>query len=137
MATLLRHFNGLAAGQIVKRNGLLHDDPVILRVCLVVLSVSNRFPHQHLKRSGKADLSACISGSRAHIDEPVCRHHGLGIMLHHHHRVTLIAQLLQRCDQLPVVPLVQSDRRFVKNIEHIDQFGTDLGSQPDSLAFST
>ncbi len=44
--------------------------------------------------------------------------------------------MLERCQQLIVVPLVQADGWLVQNIQHPHQGGTDLGCQPDALAFA-
>ena len=58
-------------------------------------------------------------------------------MLYDHHGIALVAELLERRDELAVVPLVQTDRRFVKDIEHIDQLRTDLGRKSDSLTLTS
>ena len=57
-------------------------------------------------------------------------------MLNHHHGVALVTQLLQRCDELSVIPLMQSYGRLVQNIKHIHQLRAYLGRQSDPLAFS-
>ena len=57
-------------------------------------------------------------------------------MLHDHHRVALVAKLLQRGDKLAVVALMQAYRRLVKYVQDIHQFRADLGCEPDALAFA-
>ena len=52
-------------------------------------------------------------------------------MLDNDQGVAQIPQVLQRPQQLIVVPLVQTDGRLVQNIQHAHQGRTDLGSQPD------
>ena len=92
---------------------------------------------QGRKRSREADPSALISGAWPHIHEPVGRHHGLGIMLDHHDRIALVAELLERSYELAVVPLVESYGRFVKYVKYIDELRSDLGREPDSLALTS
>ena len=50
-------------------------------------------------------------------------------------RVAKIAQALERLQKLRIVPLVQTDRRFVEH-KHARQSGADLGGEPDALAFA-
>ena len=57
-------------------------------------------------------------------------------MLHHDDRITQVAQFLQRTDQALVVPLVQTNRRFVEDIQHVDQLRTNLRGQSDALALT-
>ena len=58
-------------------------------------------------------------------------------MFYNHHGIALVAELLERRDELAVVPLMQTNRRFVKDVEHIDQLRTDLGRESDSLALTS
>ena len=88
-------------------------------------------------RPVETDVPAFVSGSGTHIHQPVCRHHGFGVMFYYHHRVPLVPQLLERGYQLPVIPLMKSDGWLVKNIKHIDQLGPDLGGKPDPLALTS
>ncbi|OPY13164.1 MAG: hypothetical protein A4E69_01774 [Syntrophus sp. PtaB.Bin138] len=77
------------------------------------------------------------SGARAHVDDVVCLHDGLFVVLHHQHRVPQVPHPLQRIQQAGVVPLMQADGWFVQDVEHPHQAGTDLGGQPDTLSFSS
>lgn len=54
-------------------------------------------------------------------------------MFDHKHGVADVAQLFQRVEQPVVVALVQSDRRFVENVQDADQPAAELGRQPDPL----
>ena len=54
-------------------------------------------------------------------------------MLHHDDAVPLVPQLLQRSDELAVVPLMQADGRLIQDIQHVDQLRADLRRQPDPL----
>ena len=58
-------------------------------------------------------------------------------MLHDDDAVALVAQFLQRSDQLAVVPLMQADGRLVQDIEDIDQLRADLRRKADPLPFTT
>ena len=91
---------------------------------------------ERTERRAEADLSSLLPGAGAHVHEPVGAEHRLRVMLHHHHRVALITEGLQRGDELPVVLLVQADGRLVQDIEHINELGSDLRRQADALAFA-
>ena len=54
-------------------------------------------------------------------------------MLHNNHGISEVAQAFERCNQLGVVPLVQTDARLVENIQHADQGRADLGCKADAL----
>ena len=57
-------------------------------------------------------------------------------MLDDDHRVARVAQLLETADQPLVVALVQSDRGFVEDVEHVDEFRADLRGEADALALA-
>ena len=63
--------------------------------------------------------------------------HGFRIVLDHHHRVAQVAQAEQRLEQAPIVPLMETDRRLVEDVEDADQAGADLRGEPDALPFPT
>ena len=92
---------------------------------------------QHLFRCAlKNDFSAEASGSRSHIDHIVCRQHHVFVVLHDNHRVADVPQFLQRADESAVVALVESDARFVEDVEHVHELAADLRGEADALAFS-
>ena len=93
--------------------------------------------HDFLQGSGADDLAAVNTGSRSHIHDEIGSPHGIFVMLYHNQGVAQIPQPLQGGQQLVIVPLMQTDGRLIQNIEHAYQAGTDLGSQPDPLAFTT
>ena len=117
--------------QILQRQGRA-DDTMLQRVRIRLLSLQ-----EIVRRSAQADPASFLSGARTDIYEPVGRIHGLGIMFDDHDRVALVAQLLQRIDQLPVVSLMQADARLIEDVEHIDQLGAYLCGQTDALAFTS
>ena len=67
------------------------------------------------------------------IDHVIGALDGLGIVLHHQHRVAHVAQVRERFEQPLVVARMQPDRRLVEHVEHAAQLGADLRGQPDAL----
>ena len=58
-------------------------------------------------------------------------------MLHDHHGITLVPELLERSYQLAVIPLMQADARLIQDIKNIHKLRTYLGREPDALALSS
>ena len=56
-------------------------------------------------------------------------------MLYHDNGIAQIPQMLQRSQQLIIIPLMKSDTRLIQNICNTHQPGTDLRSQTDALRF--
>lgn len=54
-------------------------------------------------------------------------------MLYHQKRIADIGQMAKSRQKFVVILLMQSDARFVQNVEDAYQTGTDLSSQADSL----
>ena len=121
--------NAAFALQIIQCNGRA-DDGVSRRIGIHLLALQ-----EGVQRGVEADLAAIFTGAGPYVHQPVGAEHGLGIVLHHHHRVALVPQSLERGNELAVVLLVQADGRFVQDIEHIHQLGAYLGGQADALAF--
>jgi hypothetical protein len=71
-------------------------------------------------------VAAVHAGAGAHVDQVVGRAHHLLVVLDHEHRVAEVAQPFERGDQLPVVALVEADRRLVEDVEHADELAADL-----------
>ena len=67
------------------------------------------------------------------IDDVIGALDGLGVVLHHQHRVAHVAQVRQRFEQPLVVARMQPDGRLVQHVQHAAQLGADLRSQPDAL----
>ena len=76
------------------------------------------------------------AGTGTHVHNKVRGAHGILVMLHHDQGVADVPQVLQGQEQLVVVPLVQTDGGLIQNIQHAHQGRTDLGRQPDPLAFA-
>ena len=78
-------------------------------------------------------LSALLAGPRSDVDHPVSGSDGVLVVLDDDQGVADVPQPEQRLDQPVVVPLMQPDRRLVKDVEHADQTGSDLRGEPDPL----
>ena len=89
-----------------------------------------------LQRSRRHDLAAVTARAGANVYDKIGGAHGVLVVLHHDQGVAQIPQMLQRPQQLIVVPLVQTDGGFIQNIQHAHQRRTDLGGQPDPLALA-
>ena len=72
----------------------------------------------------------------AHVNDIVGGAHGILVMLHHDKGVAQIPQLPQGLQQFVVVPLVEPDGGLIQNIQHPHKAGSDLCSQPDTLALA-
>ena len=77
-----------------------------------------------------------LACARTDIHDVIRRQHGVLVMLHHDQRVAQIPQMLERRQQLVVVPLMEADAGLVKNVGHAHQAGSDLGRQTDALGLA-
>ena len=80
--------------------------------------------------------AAVLAGTGPDIDDVVGREHRLLVVLDDQHRVTEVAEPLERPDQLVVVPLMEADRRLVEDVENADKRRADLRCEPNSLRFT-
>ena len=87
-------------------------------------------------RAAGHHLAAAHSGAGTEVDDVVGGTDGLFVMFHDHDGVTHVAQAAERVEQALVVARMQADRRLVENVQHADQAGADLPSQPDALRFA-
>src|SRR5699024_9041405 len=83
------------------------------------------------------DRATVLTGTGADVDDEVGRIDRVLVVLDHEDRVAEVAEAQQRVDEAPVVTLVEPDRRFVENVEHAHETGTDLAGEPDPLSFTT
>lgn len=86
--------------------------------------------------SFRGDFAAALSGAGSHVNQIVGSADGVFVMLDDNYGVADVAQAGKGGKQAVVVSLMQTYRRFVKNIEHAGQSGADLGSQTDALGFA-
>ena len=82
------------------------------------------------------EVATVTSGARAKVDDIVGAANGFLIMLDDEHGISKITQVFERGEQAAVVTGMKSDGRFVKHVEHAAEFGSDLGGQPNALAFA-
>ena len=75
----------------------------------------------------------CSPAPGPHVHEMVGGAHHLLVVLDHEHGVAEVAQPLERPDQLPVVALVEPDRRLVEDVEDADELRADLRREPQPL----
>ena len=108
----------LAAGQIVARQRL----PVLQQI---------------LVTTGVHHLAAVLARSRTDVDDPIRCADRVLVVFDDDQRVAQIAQAREGVDQSTVVALVQSDRRFVEDVEHTGKPRTDLSGQANSLCLAT
>ena len=91
--------------------------------------------HNGVQVASSHNLPALDSGAGPQVHDIVGRTDGLFIMLHHHHGVAHVTQVLQGFQQAVVIPLVQADGGFIQHIQHPHQAAADLAGQPDALTF--
>ena len=93
-------------------------------------------PEDVVERPGGHDVAALAPGAGSHVDDEVGGAHHVLVVLDDDHRVARVAQLFEAADQPLVIALVQADRRFVEDIEHVDEFRADLRGEADALALA-
>ena len=92
--------------------------------------------HDVLRRAAGHHIAAVDPRAGADVHNIVGGAHGVLVVLHHDEGVAQVAQALEGAQQQVVVPLVQADRRLVKDIKHPHEGGADLGGQADALALA-
>ena len=70
-------------------------------------------------RALRDDAPTLVAAFRAHVHDPVCIGNQIQVVLDHHHRVAGLHQAVQHADQLTDISHVQSDGRFIQNIERV------------------
>ena len=82
-------------------------------------------------------MSTVYSCSGSHIDNMIRSTYGFFIVFDHQNGIAEIAHLKEGFAKTLVVSLVQTDARFIKNIENAGQLRANLRGKPYSLAFPT
>ena len=77
--------------------------------------------------------AAVPAGAGPEIDHVIGALDGLRIVFHHQHRVSQVAQVLQRVQQPVIVARMQSDGGLIQHVQHAAKFRADLRRQPDAL----
>ena len=89
-----------------------------------------------LRRGALGDYhSAVDTRTGSQVDDVVRGADGLFVVLDDDHGITQVPKSSESRQKPFVVALVEPDARFIQNIEHADQTGADLRSQPDPLGF--
>ena len=76
------------------------------------------------------------AGAGPEIDDVIRAAHRLFVVLDDDERISFLAQCRQRFEQTDVVARMQSDRRFVEDVEDAAQIRAELRRQPDALRFA-
>ena len=84
-------------------------------------------------RALRHQAPAALARTRADVDQVVGPADGVLVMLHHHQRVALVAQLMQGVEQDAVVARVQADGGLVQHVAHALQVAAQLRRQADAL----
>ena len=82
-------------------------------------------------------MASVHSGSWSDIHQVIGSANGVFIVFHNHQRVPQITEPLEGGEQTIVVPLVQTNARFIEHVQHSGETGTDLSRQSDSLRLTT
>ncbi len=91
---------------------------------------------QHFQRTLCNHLTAEFSRRRTEIEDVIRAFNHFPVMFYNDDRISEITQLLERFNQTCVVALMQSDRRFVKNVEHTDELRPDLRGETNALGLA-
>ena len=86
-----------------------------------------------LRRAGRHQFAAQPPRARPQVDHVIGALNGLGIVLHHQHRVAHVAQVRERIQQPLVIARMQPDGRLVQHVQHAAQLRPDLRRQTDAL----
>ena len=70
------------------------------------------------------------------VNDIVRRLHGFLVMLDDDDGVAEVTQALERCDELGIVALMESDARLVQNIQNTDEQRADLRGKSDALCLA-
>ena len=77
-----------------------------------------------------------LAGAGTDVDDPVRGFDRLLIVFDDDEGVPQLLELRERLDESAVVPLVQTDRGLVEDVEDPDEPRTDLRGQADALGFA-
>src|SRR3954452_11403987 len=79
-----------------------------------------------LDATGGDDLTAMHPGAGPDVDNVIGVAYGLLVVLDHDERVAEVAQLFERGQEPPVVPLVQTYGGFIQHVKHAHEAAPDL-----------
>ena len=87
-------------------------------------------------RAEADDFAAALTGTRAHVEDPVGFEHDLRIVFDDHQRVAGVAQPMHDLDHAQHVARMQADRGFVEHEQRVDQRSAQRRRQVDPLYFT-
>src|SRR6266436_4764458 len=76
---------------------------------------------------------AMPSGSRTKVDDEIGATHRILVMFDYHQSISFFFESIERFQQSDVIPGMQTDRRFIQDVEHTAEIRSELGSQSDPL----
>ena len=88
-------------------------------------------------RAVEHDIAATLTRAGAHVDHAVRRPHHGRVMLHHHQRVTRIAQAQHGLGDAVHVARMQADAGLVQHKQRVHQRGAQRSGQVDTLHLAT
>src|SRR5690606_21423290 len=89
-------------------------------------------PDKFLRRTVGDDPPAMPSRAGTDIKNIIRLEHHVAVMLDDHDRVPKVTQIFERLDKLDVVSRMETDTRFIEDIEHADQLGAYLRGKTDT-----
>ncbi|MNS47500.1 hypothetical protein D3C72_800340 [compost metagenome] len=96
-----------------------------------------RVRHDFRRRALSHDLPTMHTSPRADIHNVIGQTNRVFVVFDHDHSVANITQVLERAEQAVVITLVQTNGRFVKDVQNTDETGADLAGQTNTLCFAT
>src|SRR5260370_30361594 len=84
-------------------------------------------------RSESVVVTAIPSGSGIKVDDEIGATHRILVMFDYHQSISFFFESVERFQQSEVIPGMQTDRRFIQDVEHTAEIRSELGSQPDPL----
>src|SRR6266581_6129448 len=87
-------------------------------------------------RAGKKQLAAEFARARPQIDDAIRGLDGVGIVFDNQHSIAQIAERLENVDEPLRVAGMETDGRFVENVERADEMRTERSCKLNALRFS-
>src|SRR5260370_6108165 len=84
-------------------------------------------------RSESVVVTAIPSGSGIKVDDEIGATHRILVMFDYHQSIAFFFESVEGFQQSEVIPGMQTDRRFIEDVEHTAEIRSELGSQPDPL----
>ena len=87
-------------------------------------------------RAGTNHVPTMPTRAGANVKDIIRFKHHLFIVFNHQNGVAQIAEIFERVDQFNVVALMETNARFIHNIQNPNQLSTNLGRQTNPLGFA-